>query len=203
MLTIENLSLEIDGKKIFTKLGFSLGVSGVLIVRGKNGSGKSSLLKIIAGILQPNAGRILWQGKNIKDFSDDFYGDMQFLGHKNFLKPELSVFENLNFYARIADTECALSSALQFFDLEQFKDIPVKKLSAGWQQRAILAKLLACPATIWLLDEVSSNLDLAGKKKLYGLIKARSLENKGLVLMATHDEMFFDLGEKLEIEDFA
>lgn len=202
MLTIENLSLEIGGKKIFEKLGFSLSTSSAMIIKGRNGSGKSSLLKIIAGILSPDKGKILWGGNNINEFRDDFYGDMQFLGHKNFLKPELTVSENLRFYSLLSDTQAALASALHFFELTHFAKTEVKKLSAGWQQRVILAKLLACPATIWVLDESSNHLDLAGREKLYGLIKTR-IKERGLVLMATHDEMFFDLGCVLNVEDFA
>jgi heme exporter protein A len=201
MLTVNNLSLFKDHKKIFSNLGFSVSIASTLIITGKNGSGKSSLLKILAGISKANEGEILWGEENVENFRGDFNGDTQFLGHKNFLKPELSVLENLRFYARLADTEAALFSALSFFKLTELADEKVKNLSAGWQKRVMLAKLLACPSTIWLLDEPSNNLDKAGKDLLHGLIKTRVKEN-GLVIMATHDEMFFDLGPRLSMEDF-
>lgn len=201
MLTVDNLSFFKDHKKIFSNLGFSVSVGSALIITGKNGSGKSSLLKIIAGIAKANEGKILWGGEDIENFRDDFNGDTQFLGHKNFLKPELSVLENLRFFARLADTEAALSSALSFFNLTEIADEKVKNLSAGWQKRVKLAKLLACPTTLWLLDEPSNNLDKAGKEKLHGLIKSRIKED-GLVIMTTHDEMFFDLGPKINLEEF-
>lgn len=201
MLTINNLTFYKDNKKIFSNLGFSLSTSSALVVTGKNGCGKSSLLKIIAGISQPKSGEIFWDEQNVANFRDDFNGDMQFLGHKNFFKNELTVFENLNFYAQLRGTEVAVNSALSFFDLFEVAEEKVKKLSAGWQQKAMLALLLACPATIWLLDEPSTNLDKKAKEKLHGLIKTR-IKEQGLVIITTHDEMFFDLGLKLNLEDF-
>lgn len=201
MLTIDNLSLFKDRKKIFEALGFSVSINSALIITGKNGCGKSSLLKIIAGISKATSGKILWGGEDVENLRADFNGDTQFLGHKNFLKPELTILENLQFYARLADTEAAVTSAINFFDLTALQNQKVKTLSAGWQKRAMLAKLLACPTTIWLLDEPSTNLDKAGKEKLHGLIKTRIKED-GLVIMTTHDELFFDLGPRIDLELF-
>ncbi len=201
MLTIHNLSLFKDNKKIFSNLGFSLSTSSALIIKGPNGCGKTSLLKIIAGISVASSGKILWGEEDVENFRDDFNGDTQFLGHKNFLKGDLTVLENLRFFARLSDTEAALNSAISFFDLQNLCDQKVKKLSAGWQRRVILAKLLSCPATLWLLDEPSTNLDKIGKEKLHGLIKTR-IKESGVVIIATHDEMFFDLGPSLDLSDF-
>ena len=201
MLTIDNLSFYKDNKKIFSDLAFSLSISSALIVTGKNGCGKSSLLKLIAGIYEIQSGRVLWGNENIENFRDDFNGDMQFIGHKNFLKPELTVKENLEFYADLRGTKNAVAPALEFFSLKEIQNSPVKNLSAGWQQRVILTKLLACPATVWLLDEPSNNLDKDGKEQLRELIKNR-IKDRGLVILTSHDEMFFDLGPKLNLEDF-
>jgi heme exporter protein A len=202
MLTVNNLSFFKDDKKIFSDLGFSLGIGSALIIIGRNGCGKSSLLKIIAGISKAKQGEILWGGNNIENFRDDFNGDSQFLGHKNFLKSELTVAENLKFYAKLSATKAALSPALSFFQLTNLANEKIKTLSAGWQKRVMLAKLLCCPATVWILDEPSNNLDKAGKEMLHGLIKTRIKED-GLVIMTTHDEMFFDLGPRLNLEDFS
>ena len=201
MLTIDNLSLYKDHKKIFSNLGFSVSTGSALIVTGKNGCGKTSLLKIIAGISMPDSGKILWGDEDVKNFRADFNGDSQFIGHKNFLRPELTIKENLRFYAKLADTELALPAALSFFKLTEFADEKVKKFSAGWQKRVMLAKLLSCPTTIWILDEPSNNLDKEGRAMLHGLIKNRIGED-GLVILTTHDEMFFDLGPRLNLEDY-
>lgn len=201
MLTVDNLSLFKDDKKIFSHLGFSVSTSSALIIKGRNGCGKSSLLKILAGISAPTSGKILWGDVDIEEMRDDFNGDSQFLGHKNFLKPELTVRENLDFYARLNGTEIALESGLSFFGLTNLSNQKVRKLSAGWQKRVMLAKLLCCPSTVWFLDEPSNNLDLEGKEKLCDLIKTR-IKESGLVIIATHDEMFFDLGPTLDLELF-
>ena len=201
MLTIDNLSFYKDNKKIFSNLSFSLSISSALIITGKNGCGKSSLLKLIAGIYEIQSGRVLWGNENIENFRDDFNGDTQFIGHKNFLKPELSVKENLEFYADLRGTKNAVAPALEFFSLRELQNSMIKTLSAGWQQRVILTKLLACPATVWLLDEPSNNLDKDGKEQLHELIKNR-IKDRGLVILTSHDEMFFDLGPKLNLEDF-
>lgn len=202
MLTLDKLSFYANEKKIFTDLSLSVSVSSVLVVTGKNGCGKSSLLKLIAGIYECNNGNILWGNENVKNFRDEFNGDLQYIGHKNFLKKQLSVKENLNFYSKIADTTMAVPSAIEFFELRDYEDEIIKNLSSGMQQRVILAKLLACPATLWLLDEPSTNLDKYFQEKLYHLIKNRS-KDKGLIIIATHDEKFFDLGLKLNLEDFS
>lgn len=201
MLTVDNLSLFKDDKKIFSQLGFSVSINSALIIKGRNGCGKTSLLKIIAQISEATSGKILWGGVDVNEMKSDFMGDMQYIGHKNFLKPELTVLENLKFYSKLADTQAALQSALNFFNLKEIENQKISQLSAGVQKRVKLAKLIACPATIWLLDEPTTNLDKATKEKLHGLIKTRIKED-GLVIIATHDEALFDLGIKLELENF-
>ena len=201
MLTCDKLTLIKNNKTIFQNLGFSLGTSSVLILRGGNGSGKTSLLKIIAGIVKPQVGKIFWSEIDVEKIRDDFNGDMQFIGHKNFLKQELTVRENIEYYAKLNDSMMAVNSALSFFDLIEIAEDKVKNLSAGVQQRIRLSLLLACPATLWLLDEPSTSLDQYYKEKLHGLIKTR-IKEQGMVLLATHDEFFFDLGLKINVEDY-
>lgn len=201
MLSVENLELRKNNQKIFSNLGFSLFVGASLEVKGKNGSGKTSLLKIITGISKQSSGKILWAGKDIEEFRPDFNADLQYLGHKNFLKQELSVYDNLNIYASLHETTILIPSALSFFKIAHLKDKKVKTLSAGMQKRVMLAKLLTCPATIWILDEPTTNLDKEGRGLLHGLIKTK-LENQGMVIIATHEENFLDFAAKINMEDF-
>ncbi len=182
-------------------MGFSISTGAAAIIIGKNGVGKTSLLKIIAGISKATSGKILWAGQDVQDLKDDFNGDMQFIGHKNFLKTDLTVTENLNFYASLAGSQMLVQAAINFFKLNDFAGEKVKKLSRGWQKRTMLAKLLCCPATLWLLDEPSSDLDEEGKFLLKGLIQTRIKED-GLVILTSHDKDLFDLGIKINLEDY-
>lgn len=201
MLTINDFSYFRNGRLIFGNVGFSVGLGSCLLLVGANGTGKTSLLKIIAGLTKPTSGELLWNGQNIEELRSDFNSDMCYLGHKNFAKAELTVLENLEFFAGISDSEILIPSAIRYFQLEEVLDKKVGKLSAGWQRRVLLAKLLCCPATIWLLDEPTNNLDKLGKELLFNLINVRVKEG-GIVIAATHDEMLFNLGSKFYLEDF-
>lgn len=218
MLTVENISFARNHKKIFSHLGFSVGLGSALVITGANGSGKSSLLRIIAGIskltksffyeeldnegkAKLNQGKILWNSQDIEEFRAEFNSDIEYLGHKIALNGNLTVVENLGFYARLKNSEILIPAALKYFDLEQFVDCKVAKLSAGWQKKVFLAKLLCCPATVWLLDEPSNSLDIASKEKLFGLIDSK-IKNSGLVIIATHDRAFFELGAVIDMGDY-
>jgi heme exporter protein A len=201
VLTLENISFLRDEKLLFTNLGFSLDIGSALIITGCNGSGKTTLLKIIAGILKQNSGQILWQQQDISLFPSLFYGDLQYISDKNFFIDELTVIENLNFYSSLSGNIEALQAAISFFNIDDIIDCKIKNLSSGMLQKIKLVKLLANPATIWLLDELSSNLDIDNKKLLKDIIKIR-VKEQGVVIIATHDEYFFDIGHRLDIMNF-
>ncbi|MFT5703898.1 MAG: heme exporter protein A, partial [Rickettsiales bacterium] len=190
MLTLNSITVQKNQQVIFEKLGFSCGLGSCLILSGKNGSGKTTLLKTIAGLCTPNSGEILWNGENVKNFHSDFSSDINYIGHRNFLKPQLSVLENMTFYADLSDTRIAMPMAIKYFGLEEILDKPVKQLSSGWQKKIMLAKLLYQPKTIWLLDEPTINLDKKTKELLFELVKTRIREG-GIVIIATHDEDIF------------
>ena len=201
MLTVNNVSYFRNDRRIFENVGFSVGLGSCLLLVGGNGTGKTSLLRIISGLTKMSVGELLWNNQNIEELRDDFNSDMCYLGHKNFAKLELTVLENLEFFAGISDSKILIPSAIRYFELEEIVNKKVEKLSAGWQKRVLLSKLLCCPATIWLLDEPSNNLDKQGKELLFNLINVRVKEG-GIVIAATHDEMLFNLGSKFYLEDF-
>lgn len=132
---------------------------------------------------------------------EDFYSDVSYIGHNNFLKQNLSVLDNLLFYTQINQSEMLLPAAFRYFQLEEITNIAVKKLSQGWQKRVILSKLLCCPATIWILDEPTNNLDKQGKELLFNLVSTRIKEN-GIVIIATHDDIFSPIATNINLEDF-
>lgn len=201
MLTVNSITIHKNQQLIFKDLGFSVGLGCGLVLKGKNGSGKTTLLKTIAGLCQPSVGEILWNGENVKNFYSEFCTDVNYIGHKNFLKPKLTALQNLSFYAALSDTEILLPLAIRYFHLEEILDKPVYQLSSGWQKKIMLAKLLCCPATLWLLDEPTVNLDREAKELLFNLVSTR-IKESGIVIIATHDEIFAPITNSICLEDF-
>jgi heme exporter protein A len=201
MLTLDNLTYYIDNKLIFKNIGLSISTTSALIIKGDNGSGKTSLLRLICGLDKSYDGKILWGKNNVENMRHDFNADLQYIGHNNFLKQHLTIEQNLKFFSKLYDCELALESALSFFEILDQRNIIIKKLSAGIQKKVMLAKLLACPSTIWILDEPLVNLDKKFQDKLLNLIKTRIKEG-GLVIIATHNDIFDKLGPTININDF-
>ena len=201
MLTIDNISYSINNRSILTKLGFSVSCNSCLILTGKNGSGKSTLLRIIATMLQPKAGFLSWNDYKIDDIKDDYRGDMIYLGGSNFFKSQLTVAENIEFWAKMFGESILIPSAVEYFNLSENLHKKIGELSAGWKQRAFLSQLLFRQATIWLLDEPSKDLDQDGKKLLFDLISIK-ISQGGIVILASHDEIFSPLGNELNLEDY-
>lgn len=200
MLSCQNLRAIRGEKLLFDHLGFSLKPGAALLLRGVNGSGKSTLLRMLAGLMPPSAGNVTWQGKPVAA-NADYSGAMQYIGHHNALKPELSVYDNVQYWAALKDTEMLVPAAMQFFGLWAMAEMPLGQLSAGWQRRVALARLLAVPSIVWLLDEPASNLDAEGVEMLDGLIATR-LKQGGIVVLSTHAEQAPKQASSLMIEDF-
>jgi heme exporter protein A len=205
MLTLNNINFTKKQKKILCNFGFTIGLGSAMIIKGDNGSGKTSLLKIIGGIYDLESGNIggeiLWNNENIKNIEEEFYSDIQYLGHKNFLKQELTVIDNLKFFAALNDSKILVDSALNYFELIEISQKKVKELSAGWQKRVLLAKLLCCPKTLWLLDEPTINLDKTGKELLFNLIQSR-IKDQGIVILTSHDNFFDKIAGTINLKDF-
>lgn len=200
MLSCQNLRAIRGEKLLFDHLGFSLKPGCALRLRGANGSGKSTLLRMLAGLMPPAAGQVTWQGKPVAG-NADYLEVMQYIGHHNALKPELSVYDNLQYWAALKGTEMLVPAAMQFFGLWAMGELPVGQLSAGWQRRVALARLLAIPGIVWLLDEPASNLDAAGVEMLEGLIATR-VKQGGIVVLSSHADTATDKAVPLIIEDF-
>jgi heme exporter protein A len=200
MLTCHNLRAIRGEKLLFDHLGFSLKPGALLVLRGANGSGKTTLLRMLAGLLAPSAGSITWQNKPIGK-SQDYKEALTYISHNNALKPELSVYDNLQFWAALRGTEMLVPASLQFFGLTGMMDMPVAQLSAGWQRRVALARLLAIPSLIWLLDEPTANLDAEGAEMLEGLIATR-IKQGGIVVLSSHANAPIPNSIELEVRDF-
>ena len=202
MITLENLSCERAGRVLFKNLGYTAGDNSILVIRGENGSGKTTLLETIACLRRPIEGTVLYANKNVRGENYPEYCDiMSYVGHLGAVKPQLTVLENIEFWAALKGNSAAVPAAIAFFGLEPYADEICSKLSAGYQKRVALARLMVTNSEIWLLDEPFVNLDDQGKNALATLISAR-IERGGSVIMTAHGDIPFTDYAKIDLQEF-
>jgi heme exporter protein A len=189
-LRAEALSCVRGERLIFAGLEFALGPGEALALRGPNGAGKSSLLRLLATLLKPAAGRLAWEGADVWEDVETYRRRLAYVGHLDALKANLTVAENLRFWARLASGRSVVTPALDVLGIAPLADVPARLLSAGQRRRAALARLEVSAAELWLLDEPDASLDDDGLERLSGMID-RQLTRGGRVVVATHH----DLGE--------
>ncbi|GEP11845.1 heme ABC exporter ATP-binding protein CcmA [Methylobacterium gnaphalii] len=194
-LIVENLACRRSGRRIFAGLGFALGAGEALMVTGRNGAGKSSLLAMLAGRLKPDAGAI-----RIEEVGDATLAEcLHVVGHRDGLKSALTAEENLLFARDLLGAPAACPrDALEAMGLVHALRLPVGYLSAGQRRRVALARLLVCHRPLWLLDEPTAALDTASQGALAGLM-ARHRAEGGLVIAATHMPIGLDDVRELRI----
>ncbi len=176
------------GRQVFADLDFSVGAGEALAVTGRNGSGKSSLLRLIAGLLTLDAGRIALDGGAAELSVPE---QAHFLGHRDALKPSLSVMENLIFWRDFLEGEAdamPIAACLEAVGIGPLADLPASYLSAGQRRRLSLARLLAVKRPVWLLDEPTAALDVSGQAVLVSLMRDH-LAGGGIVMAATHEPL--------------
>jgi len=195
-LTGDNLACSRGGREVFSGLNFSLAGTEALLVTGRNGAGKSSLLRLIAGLLRAAEGRLsLSDGDPEATIAEQAH----YLGHQDSLKPALSVAENLRFWgqflgARRIDAE----EPLEAVGLAALGSLPAGYLSAGQRRRLSLARLVAVRRPIWLLDEPTSALDAPAQDQLASLMRGH-LESGGMIVAATHGPLGLDSPHELRL----
>ncbi|MBW7851813.1 MAG: heme ABC exporter ATP-binding protein CcmA [Rhodospirillales bacterium] len=189
---------------VFTGLDFSLNAGDALILLGPNGSGKSSLLRLMAGLIRPAAGELSWNGEAVAADRERHAGRIHYVGHHDAIKPVLTVIENLAFWARLhgAESDDKTDAALERLGLDHLAGTPGKLLSAGQKRRLNLARLLAAPAPLWLLDEPSVALDRASVRVLEEII-AEHRAGGGMVAVSTHADIDLPGGRELQMADYA
>lgn len=177
---------------LFRDLNLALAPGQALHLRGPNGSGKTSLLRILCGLTRPESGEIRWLGDAHPPRGDVLVG---YVGHSDGIKLELTPRENLRVAQALAANGGAgdIDAALATFDLAGFADVPCRTLSAGQRRRAALARLLLTDARIWVLDEPFTALDARATATLYGLVQ-RHLDEGGGVLITSHHALELEPG---------
>ncbi len=191
MLSAHGLSCVRGERRLFTHLEFSVNAGEWVHVCGENGAGKTSLLRMLAGLSHPAEGEIRWCGKPIGDGESNYRRDMLFFGHHGALKEDLTAFENLNIAAAVDGDHVPLDKALialQRFGLKGREDLPVRVLSAGQKRRVMLARLAVRQARLWILDEPFTALDVKAVELLAHLIAAH-VTGGGMAVVTSHQAM--------------
>ncbi|HUF20375.1 MAG TPA: cytochrome c biogenesis heme-transporting ATPase CcmA [Burkholderiales bacterium] len=179
-------------RSLFADLSFGLPQGIALRVRGENGSGKTSLLRILAGLAPAAGGEVRWKGALLCDLGEDYLSQIVFIGHANALKDDLSAVENLRYglaLSGIAVAEAACRAALAEDGLGRIADLPVQWLSQGQKRRTALTRLAFCRSRpLWILDEPFSALDGSAVSRLAERLQ-RHLGDGGMVVFTTHQEV--------------
>jgi heme exporter protein A len=195
-LSAENLTCERGGRLVFRGMSFSVGGGEALLVTGRNGAGKSSLLRMIAGLVRVAAGSISLKGGD----EEAAIGEQaHYLGHLDALKPALTVAENLRFWTEyLGGTTGAVEAALEAVDLAPLADLPAAYLSAGQRRRLSIARLVAVKRPLWLLDEPTSALDAASQARLAELMRSH-LAGNGIIVAAAHGAIGLEKARELKM----
>lgn len=200
-LTAENIWFYRGDHPVIKALSFTLGGGQCLQIRGPNGAGKTTLLRVLAGLLHAEEGVVHWQGQTISGRDNGFLASLAYLPHQPPLKAELTGAENVHFAVglRRRCTVQEVRAALQRVGAAAFADRPVRSLSAGQRRRVAFAALHLDPARLWLLDEPTTNLDVAGQSMVSELLE-QHLAGGGLAVAATHQPLALSAGRLVSLE---
>jgi heme exporter protein A len=191
MLEAINLTCLRGDRLLFRDVNFTLAPGGLLELRGPNGGGKTSLLRILCGLATPADGEVRWNGTNIRTLREEYFGSLAYVAHLNGVKDELTALENLLAARRVAGHELSKhegEATLERAGLINQRHLPTCVLSAGQRRRLALARLVAARAKLWLLDEILTSLDDSGVDLVRTLI-TEHIEGGGLAIVATHQEL--------------
>jgi heme exporter protein A len=191
MLEAINVTCVRGDRLLFRGVNFSLAPGGLLELRGPNGGGKTSLLRILCGLATPAEGEVRWNGADIHRLREEYCASLTYVAHLNGVKDELTALENLLVAGRVAGSELSKhegEATLERVGLINQRHLPARVLSAGQRRRLTLARLLAARAKLWLLDEILTSLDDLGVDLVRKLITDH-IDGGGLAIVATHQDL--------------
>jgi heme exporter protein A len=181
-----------DDRTLFNALSFTLKAGQAVLVEGRNGSGKTSLLRILCGIRQPDEGHIHWNGGDIYKLATGYNAVTAWVGHKDGIKLELTAQENLTFARSLGTpSELNIADALDAVELGGFDDVSAINLSAGQKRRLSLARLLVTQSKLWILDEPFTSLDTHGISLIENMIN-KHLAEGGMLAVTSHHTVTLD-----------
>jgi heme exporter protein A len=196
VLEVSDLHLWRGDRHLLRGLSLALAPGQALQLLWPNGTGKTSLLRAIAGFTHPESGQVRWKGQLIGADRDAYHRDLAYQGHEPALKADLNATENLRFACGLRNGagDARINEAMLRVGLKELRaDQPVRSLSAGQQRRVALARVLLWDATLWLLDEPAANLDASGQQVLQELL-GRHLQDGGMAVLAAHQPVSMDAG---------
>ena len=191
----DQLACNRGGREVFSGVSFNLPAGEALVVTGRNGAGKSSLLRMVAGLVRVAAGQLALKG-GTPDIP--IAEQAHYLGHLDAMKPALTVGENLQFWTGFLGARRDTTSALEAVDLVPLADLPAAYLSAGQRRRLSISRLVAAPRPIWLLDEPTSSLDAPSQTRLAQLMREH-LRTGGMIIAAAHGAIGLEPARELKL----
>ena len=202
-LEVTNLDCVRGDRKLFSDINLALKPGTILQLQGANGSGKTSLLRILCGLLAPAGGEVRWQGANIRSLGEEYFTAVTYIGHRSAVKEELTGLENHRINNGLAGVQLTREEALAQLGkmgLTGREHLAARLLSEGQRRRLALSRLLSCATRLWLLDEVLTSLDRAAVTLITSVIEAH-LKSGGMAVVATHQELNLAAGsfERLQL----
>jgi heme exporter protein A len=195
-LQADGLACNRGGREVFRNVSFKVSAGEALIVSGRNGTGKSSLLRMIAGLVRVASGRLTLAG----GMADTPIAEQaHYLGHQDAMKTSLTVAENLQFWARFLGSRSEFGPALELLGLAPLADLPAAYLSAGQRRRLSIARIVAVTRPVWLLDEPTSALDTPSQTRLSEIMRGH-LAGGGIIVAAAHGAIGLDRARELKLD---
>ena len=201
MLSAHGLTCVRGDRRLFSGLDLTVSAGEWLHVRGENGAGKTSLLRLLAGLTQPAEGEIRWCGETINRDDEDYRRNLLFFGHHGALKEDLTALENLEFASAMDGATLTLEAAMRAlnrFGLRGREQLPVRVLSAGQKRRVMLARLVTRNAKLWVLDEPFTALDVKAVDLLSALI-SEHVTAGGMAILTSHQAMPIPGGRAVQL----